>query len=45
MICVFKFLLDLDVELLDEVFLVDEGREGVDFGLDVGFDLVVFESN
>lgn len=38
-ICVFKSLSYLSVELLDEVFLIYEGQEGVDLGLDAGFDL------
>lgn len=39
MTCVSKSLSDLDAEPLDEALLADEGREGVDPGLDAGLDL------
>lgn len=45
MTCVSKSLSDLDAELLDEALLADEGREGVDPGLDAGLDLAAPESN
>lgn len=45
MTCVSKSLSDLDAELLDEALLADEGREGVDPGLDTGLDFAAPESN
>ena len=45
MTCVSKSLSDLDAEPLDEALLADEGREGVDPGLDAGLDLAAPESN
>lgn len=39
MTCVSKSLSDLDAEPLDEALLAEEGREGVDPGLDAGLDL------
>lgn len=45
MTCVSKSLSDLDAELLDEALLADEGREGVDPGLDAGLDLAAPASN
>jgi hypothetical protein len=45
MTCVSKSLSDLDAEPLDEALLAEEGREGVDPGLEAGLDLAAPGSN
>lgn len=43
MTCVSKSLSDLDTELLGVAFFADDGREGVDPGLEAGLDFAAPE--
>lgn len=45
MTCVSKSLSDLDAETPDEALLAEEGREGMDPGLDAGADFAAPASN